>query len=224
MIDSKEVFVAIPAFNAGKSLAAVLKEVSRYVERSQILVIDDGSTDDTQQCAEQFGVSVRRHLKNLGKGAALKTAFVYLMAETNTQAVITLDADGQHPPEDIPKFVQAFFEEQSDLVIGAREFSVKVMPFFRVLSNTTTSKLLSWKVGEQIKDSQSGYRLYSRRLITSLQLKTNGYETESEILLQACRAGMKISFVPIATIYNGETSHIRGLRDTLRFVKLYLKS
>ncbi len=225
MIEAKEeVLVAIPAYNAGQMLATVLEGVSRQIERSQILVIDDGSTDDTRMHAERYGVRVQIHPKNLGKGAALKTAFAYVLQKTNVQAVISLDADGQHAPEYLPEFVKAFVEGQNDLVIGARELSVRVMPFFRVLSNKMTSKLLSWKTGEQIKDSQSGYRAYSRRLIANLQLKTNGYETESEILLQACRAGMKIGFVPIATIYNGEISHIRGVRDIARFIKLYLSS
>ncbi|NUO83111.1 glycosyltransferase family 2 protein [candidate division KSB1 bacterium] len=225
MIEAKkEVLVAIPAYNAGQMLTTVLEGVSRQVERAQILVIDDGSTDDTRRHAESYGVKVQTHQKNLGKGAALKTAFAYVLQKTNAHAVISLDADGQHAPEYIPDFIKAFAEDQNDLVIGAREFSVKVMPFFRVLSNKMTSKLLSWKTGEQIKDSQSGYRAYSRRLIANLQLKTNGYETESEILLQACRARMKIAFVPIATIYRGETSHIHGLREILRFTKLYLNS
>lgn len=219
-----KIVVAIPAYNAGATLKDVLIGVSRQLSRSQILVIDDGSTDDTAQCAEHFGVQLRRHMKNLGKGAALKTAFAYFLSETSADALITLDADKQHAPEDIPKFVQSFADENSDLVIGARAFSPKVMPFFRVVSNTMTSKLLSWKTDQKIKDSQSGYRLHSRRLIARLQLETSGYETESEILLQACRAGMKLSFVPIATIYNNETSHIRGFRDTSRFIKLYLRS
>lgn len=221
---TEKIFVAIPAFNAGATLQKVLRGVIRHVSRSQILVIDDGSSDDTARCAENFGVLLQRHEKNLGKGVALKTAFDYAVRKTSAHAVITLDADLQHLPDDIPKFVHAFAEEKSDLVIGARSFSTKVMPFFRVVSNTMTSKMLSWKTGQQVKDSQSGYRLHSRCLLERLQLKTSGYETESEILLQSCRNGMKLSFVPIATIYNGETSHIRGLRDSLRFIKLYLEN
>lgn len=221
---AEKIFVAIPAFNAGATLPKVLRGVIRHVPRSRILVIDDGSSDDTAQSAENFGVLLQRHALNLGKGAALKTAFRYLLRETSAQSVITLDADLQHLPDDIPKFVHAFSEEKSDLVIGARSFSTNVMPVFRVVSNTMTSKLLSWKTGLKVKDSQSGYRLHSRCLLERLQLKTSGYETESEILLQVCRNGLKLSFVPIATIYNGETSHIRGLRDSLRFIKLYLEN
>ncbi len=224
MLTSKEIIVAVPAFNAGKTLEKVLSEVSNHVARNQIVVINDGSSDDTVSSAKRFGVILLNHKENFGKGAALKTVFDYVLTRTKARAVITLDADGQHAPLEIPLFIQAFSYDQSDLVIGARNFSLGVMPFMRIMSNAITSKLISWKVKQPIKDSQSGYRLYSRRLLQSVRLKTNGYETESEILLQACRAGLRLTFVPISTIYNGEVSHIRGLPDISRFLRLYVKS
>jgi glycosyltransferase involved in cell wall biosynthesis len=224
MLTSKEIIVAIPALNAGKTLEKVLAEVSMHVARNQIVVVNDGSSDDTAARAERWGVVLLNHEKNFGKGAALKTAFAYVLRRTAAQALITLDADSQHAPREIPLFVQAFYQDACDLVIGARKFARGVMPVMRIMSNFLTSKLIGWKVKRPIQDSQSGYRLYSRRLLQALQLQTCGYETESEVLFQACRSGMRLSFVPISTIYNGETSHIRGLRDVLKFLRLYIKS
>lgn len=224
MIETRHVFVAIPAFNARKTLGHVLQKVYEHVPRERVIVVNDGSQDDTAECAIRYGAELLSHQTNRGKGAALKTVFNHVLSNGRAQAVITLDADGQHSPAEIPKFMQAFAQSEPDLIIGARSFSVREMPFLRMMSNTITSKLLSCKTKQVIKDSQSGYRLYSRRLVQSLKLKTNGYETESEILLQAARSHMRISFVPIETIYNGETSHISGLRDISRFIKLYLSN
>ncbi len=223
MFEAKDIIVAIPAFNAGHTLDTVLAGVRKHLPREQILVINDGSSDDTTDCAKRNCARLLVHEKNLGKGAALKTAFKYVLRETAAQAVITLDADGQHSPDEIPKFIQNFRQEKSDLVIGARDFTLKAMPLFRLMSNLITSKLLSLKAGQTIPDSQSGYRLYSRWLLQKLELQTNGYETESEIIIQASRGNFKLDFVPIETIYNGATSHIRGFRDVTRFIRLYSK-
>lgn len=221
MSEPANVLVAIPAYNAGKTLERVLQEVYGHVSRDHVLVVNDGSQDNTADCAVLCGAKLLNHKKNRGKGAALKTAFEQVLNESFAQGVITLDADGQHSPAEIPKFLHVFAQSGSDLIIGARNFSIREMPLLRVISNTLTSKLLSWKTKQSLKDSQSGYRLYSRRLVQSLKLKTAGYETESEIILQAARSNMRISFVPIETIYNGEASHISGLRDITRFIKLF---
>lgn len=224
MLDQAQVYVAIPAYNAGKTLDEVLRQVCKQVAKNRVIVVDDGSGDNTAACAERAGVILLRHTRNSGKGAALKTAFNHVLNETSAQAVITLDADGQHAPNEIPKLLQAGSQQASDLVVGTRSFALGVMPVLRILSNCITSKLISWKVKQPIHDSQSGYRLYSRRLLQNVKLYTNGYETESEILLQAGRVKMRIAHVPIATIYNDEISHISGIRDVARFVKLLWKN
>ena len=221
--DFKDLMVAIPAYNAGKTLAEVLAGVGHYFERQRIIVIDDGSSDYTPAVARQFGAIVVQHRLNRGKGEALKTAFNLVLSNTSAQAVISLDADGQHRPEELPQFASAFAQKQAALIIGCRSFDPQVMPLFRILSNRMTSRLLSRKIGQRMQDSQSGYRLYSRHLLEKLDLKTSGYETESEIIIQAGKLGMKIEFVPITTVYNGEVSHIRGMRDISRFIRLYLK-
>lgn len=221
MRDPKKFLVVLPAYNAGKKLDAVLRELKRHFNSAQIGVVNDGSTDDTATCTIRNGVTLLSHQKNRGKGAALQTAFDYALTRTHALAVLALDADGQHAPEDIPKFIACFEQSNADLIIGARDFSSAAMPIMRRWSNRITSKLLSLRVGHVIQDSQSGYRLYSRRLLQALRLRTKGYETESEIIIQACRKNMQVRFVPITTIYNDSTSHIRGVRDILRFLKLY---
>ncbi len=222
MVDANEFLVVLPAYNAGKKLDVVLYKLKKYFSNEQILVINDGSDDDTPQWAIRNGVTLVEHTKNRGKGAALKTAFDYALSQTQAVAVLALDADGQHAPEDISKFIACFKQSHADLIIGARDFSAGAMPVLRRWSNRLTSRLLSLRVGQVIQDSQSGYRMYSRRLLQVLTLKTSGYETESEIIIQACRQKMQVRFVPIATIYNDSISHIRGLRDIIRFIRLYL--
>lgn len=220
----KDLRAAIPAFNAGKTLGKVLEGVTQLLEPEQIIVVDDGSSDCTSAVAQHYNTVLLRHGVNRGKGAALKTAFQYVLERTSAQAVISLDADGQHLPQELPAFAEAFARTRAGLIIGARNFDVRLMPWPRVLSNRITSALLSWKIGQHVKDSQSGYRLYARVLLEKLHLHTYGYETESEIIIQAGRLGVKIAFVPITTVYNGEISHIRGLRDIRRFAEVYLKA
>lgn len=221
---ANEIMAVIPAFNPGDAITRVLQEVSRYIENDKILVIDDGSTDGLAQRVLELRVPLVSHSRNLGKGAALRTAFEYIRTRTSARAVVALDADGQHNPHEIPKFMAAFRARQADLIIGEREFDPRVMPLPRIASNRMTSALLSRKLGQKIQDSQCGFRLYSRRLIDHIELETAGYETESEILIKACRSGFQLDFVPVSTVYAGEKSHIRGLRDISRFVRLYFQS
>ncbi len=219
-----EVTAVLPAYNPGGAISRVLAEVSEYLAKDHILVVDDGSTDGLLQRVTAAGVPVLRHDCNRGKGAALRTAFDFLKQYSSSQAIITLDADGQHPPHEIPGFIRAFCETRADLIIGHRSFDFRVMPLARIASNRITSALLTRKLGVEIKDSQCGYRLHSRALLDHIQLETEGYETESEMLIKACRAGYRVHFHPIATVYAGEKSHIHGLRDIRRFVALYLRS
>ncbi len=220
----KDLMLAIPAYNAGGTLGKVLNGAVQYFEPKQIIVINDGSSDNTAAVAQQFETILLCHETNRGKGAALRTVFQYVLEKTSARGIISLDADGQHLPEELLKFVHAFAQTGAELIIGARSFDPRLMPWARVISNRISSRLLSWKTGQPVKDSQSGYRLYSRRLLEKVQLKTSGYDTESEIIIQAGKLRMKIEFVPIMTVYNGEISHIRGMRDVGRFIRLYLKS
>ncbi len=216
-----DIAVVIPAYNAGSRLEAVLLKTVAIISPRRVIVVDDGSTDQTQALAVASGVEVITHTQNRGKGVALKTGFTRALAMPQMQAVITLDADGQHDPKHLPEFIRAFRETSVDLIIGCRALRWSAMPLFRVFSNRLTSALVSWRTGMRIPDSQSGYRLHSRRLLEQIKLDTGGYETESELLLKAARAQMKLGFIPITTIYSGETSHIRGTRDIGRFIKMW---
>lgn len=216
-----DIAVVIPAYNAGVRLQSVLIKILETIPPRQVIVVDDGSTDQTPAVAQGSGVEIAVHAQNRGKGLALKTGFARALAMPHVQAVVTLDADGQHDPKHLPEFIRAFRESSVDLIIGCRALRWPLMPLFRVISNRLTSALISWRVGVRIADSQSGYRLHSRRLLEQVTLDTGGYETESELLLKAARAQMKLGFIPITTIYSGETSHIRGTRDLWRFIKMW---
>jgi glycosyltransferase involved in cell wall biosynthesis len=215
--------VVIPAYNAEGSIKDLLQSISKHVPLAQVIIVDDGSSDRTSQITCSVGAKVVRHLMNRGKGAALRSGLKAAFEEPSVLACITLDADGQHEPAHIPEFLSSFHDHCGDLIIGARRISPVVMPIMRVLSNRITSALISAKIGQKILDSQCGYRLINRQVYSRISLDSDGFEIESEMLIKAGRLGMKISWVPISTIYSGERSYIKGFRDTLRFIKTWLK-
>ncbi|HXF49118.1 MAG TPA: glycosyltransferase family 2 protein [Verrucomicrobiae bacterium] len=209
----------IPAYNAGQSLSNLLPQVKKHLPN--ILVVDDGSSDNTAGVARQAGVVVIRLEKNRGKGNALRTGFKAAL-ENGSTAVLTLDADGQHDPERIPEFLK--MASPNAMIIGCREVRVDKMPFPRILSNTITSSMLSMLTGAKLRDSQSGYRLIGREILAKIELETDHFETESELLLKAARLGYIPQFLPIPTRYDGERSFMRPALDTMRFIRLLWKS
>ena len=217
-----DIGIIIPAYNAEKRIADVIKQVKIHVD-DNIILINDGSTDSTATIAKNENVIVLSHTSNRGKGAALRTGFSQAMA-LNWKGVITIDADGQHNPEYIPKFIEYFKLTGADIIIGSRMANLKSMPFHRVLSNKITSKLLSWRIGQKIIDSQCGYRFICTDVFKKIDLFTSHYETESEILIRGGLAGFKIDFIDIDTIYKNEPSSINLYIDTWRFIKLYWQS
>ena len=214
----------IPALNAGKHLQAVLRDVKRFIPPDNIVVVDDGSTDDTVAVARESGVKVISHPENRGKGEALKTGCAHLAFSDIIDAVFTIDADGQHTPEEIPAFVRAYEDEAPGIIIGNRMGSTEGMPLKRKLANRLTSVVISMRAGTKIDDSQSGYRLIDSGILREVELVTSRYETESEILIKAAKIGAKISSVPIRTIYADEQSTIHPVRDTIRFFILVFRS
>lgn len=213
----------IPAYNAAKGIRGVIKGLLRYFRQEDIFVVDDGSTDGTAHVAQELGVNVGRHPKNLGKGEALKTGFAGIL-KGNYDAVITLDGDGQHDPTFIPRFKEKALGDKVDVIIGRRK-ACKSMPPHRIFSNKTTSLVLSLLTRQTIPDSQSGYRLIRCCVLKDVKLKTSKYDTESELLIQAARKGYRIGYVPIDTLYPpGVKSSIHNLRDSWRFIKLILKN
>ena len=220
----QDVLALIPGYQEGPRIGAVVAGASRWLP---VLVVDDGSTDDTGAQAEAAGATVVRQLPNQGKGAALRTGFREAL-DRGVAAVVTLDADGQHDPAEIPSFLAAYRRDRTELIIGARDF--RAMPPVRRLSNTVGGLIVSVAVGRHVPDNQSGYRMIGRRLMTELlDSHESGFAFEVEMIARAIALDMPIAWVPIRTIYAGEPSHIqpwghftsfvRAARDARRIVR-----
>jgi glycosyltransferase involved in cell wall biosynthesis len=220
----KELFLTvIPAYNEEKSLGRLLLNLSKFVSLKNVLVVDDGSDDNTAVIAEKAGSRILRQKTNQGKGLALKAGFDF--AVTNGyEAVITMDADGQHDPKEISKFLSYYEKYNNDFIIGTRKYNPSEMPAIRLQVNKVTSFIASLLSGIRIHDSQSGYRLIRKNIIKKIELKTNRFQMETEIIVKAARAGFSIGEVPIKTIYLSQfKSHINPFTDTIRFIKLILR-
>lgn len=215
------VAAVVPAFQAEKHLRDVLAGVLRHLPAASVFVVDDGSSDATGAIANASGVQVVRHAENRGKGAALVSGFEAARRAGFTH-VVTLDADGQHPPACIPDFLAAL--PHADIVIGSRMHAAESMPRERRLSNRATAAILSALAGQTIQDGQSGYRLLRLESVGALRFASRGFMLESELLVKAARRGARIGHVPIPCVYGDETSHIHAARDTLRFLWLVVRS
>ena len=214
---SADVIALIPAFNEAKRIAEIVTRTQPHV--ATVVVIDDGSADATAELARQAGAIVLQHPENRGKGAAITTALEHL-AKSKAEAGVFLDADGQHDPSEVPQFIAALNEEQAGLVVGTRMSNVQNMPLIRKWTNEFTSWLTSKLARQRIPDSQCGYRLIHRSVLPAVNLTSARFEADTEMLIQAGRAGHKIVSVPIRTIYEGQTSHIQPVRDAVRFLRL----
>ena len=209
----------IPAFQEGPRIGAVVTIARRHLP---VVVIDDGSLDDTVAAAERAGATVLRQVPNAGKGAALRAGFRHALA-TGVDAVVTLDADGQHDPDEIPMFVRVFGASRPGLIVGRRDFSA--MPPARRLANTVGGWAVSAAVGRHVPDNQSGYRLVGRTLMEALlDSDETGFEFEVEMIARCIALGLPLSWVPIRTIYAGEPSHIRPLRHLREFARVTRKA
>lgn len=210
----------IPTYNESNAIGAVVRQVRFH--GLDVVVVDDGSSDNTAEIAENVGASVLRFEKNEGKGASLKKGFLHLL-DKDYEAILTMDGDGQHSPEDIPKFIEAARNSNAAMVIGNRMSSRKEMPAVRWLTNRFTSFLISIICKQHIPDSQCGFRLIRKCLLQELKPSSDNYEIESEIIIQAHQKGFKIQSIPIRTIYARETSQINPLVDSFRFFRFILK-
>lgn len=211
--------VILPAYNAGRFLAEVIADIRAIDPTLRILVVDDGSADDTGEVARAAGVDLEIHPENRGKGAALATGFAWAV-DAGLEWVYTMDSDGQHRPEELPEFMARAVAEKLDVVVGNRMEARENMPWLREQTNLFTSWVVSKLAGVPIRDSQNGYRLFRVSYLDGLVLTTARYDTESEILVRLARRGARIGSVPTATVYGEETSSIRPLLDTVRFFKL----
>lgn len=205
----------IPAYNESPRVGAVIRGA---LEHLPVLVVDDGSKDGTAEVAEAAGVAVLRQHPNQGKGMALHAGFAKALAD-GCEAVITLDADGQHDPAEIPAFLECYQKNRADLIIGRRDFNK--MPPLRRVTNTIGTYMFSWAVGQHVPDNQSGYRLISRRLMEAmLASRERGFEFEVDMIVIAIAQQMKVDWVPISTIYRGAPSHIKPLKHLVNWFRI----
>ena len=211
----------IPAYNAEKTISQLISQL-RSLDHSpeNIMVVDDGSQDKTVQICERHNVRVIRNFENRGKGYVLKVGFRAFLNDSMAEYLLCLDADLQHPVSSVPDFLNVALNKRSKFVLGMRTDRLKTMPRHRVLSNLLTSAIISWLSGQHIKDSQCGFRLIHKDVLKKIRLIENGYQLESEMLLETAKEGIFIDCVTIPTIYNNERSYIGNLSDTYRFTRL----
>ena len=212
--------VLIPAYNEEKGIVQLIEEIIKFVP--DVILVDDGSVDATADAVAGTGAFLLKRPKNQGKGAALKTGFDYILSK-DFDSVLIMDADGQHAPADIPLFFEKFRRTNADLIVGNRMEKITNMPLIRRLTNKSMSFILSFITRQRIPDSQCGYRLIKREVLEAVSLGSSNYEIESELLLEASKAGFKIDSVPVKTIYRGQKSCINPLVDTVRFFKLLFR-
>jgi glycosyltransferase involved in cell wall biosynthesis len=209
----RDVIAVIPAYRCAQSIGPVVEGVRRHLDR--VIVVDDGSDDDTAVKAERAGAKVVRSAVNEGKGAALRRGIAAAL-EDSPPAVLLLDADGQHDPADVPALIGPWERGEADLVIGSRWGGKDSSPGARYWTNYIGSRVLSWMTGVELFDSQSGYRLLDGELVRRLQLRSRRYAIESEIVIKAARLGARLAHVPVRTIYGENPSHFRPVLDTFR--------
>ena len=208
----------IPAFNEEKHIGDVVRRTRAKIDN--VLVVDDGSADATAQRARDAGAEVTVHAQNRGKGEAIRTGLRHWL-ERNVEWVLILDADGQHRPEEIDRFVAAAGSAAAPrLFVGDRMSDVRTMPLVRRLVNRYMSNKISRVCGQQIPDTQCGFRMLHRELIPHLLDGADRFDYETEMLIVASRNGFSVDSIPISTVYSDEVSSIHPVRDTIRFFKL----
>ena len=212
--------VVIPTYNEGKVIGEVVRQIRSH--NLDVVVVDDGSNDNTSEAAKDSGATVLHTSNNEGKGASLIKGFNYVL-NSDYDAVITIDGDGQHLPEDIPYFIRLAKYSNSEILIGNRMHKAANMPPIRLLTNKFMSWFISCVAKQKIPDTQCGFRLIKKEVLKKIRLVTCKYETESEIIIKSSRLGFRVESVPIKTIYNGERSQINPLIDSLRFIRFIIR-
>jgi glycosyltransferase involved in cell wall biosynthesis len=210
-----QIVALIPAYNAEKFVGDVIRRAKAHVP---VVVVNDGSKDGTLEEARKAGAILIDQQPNQGKGAALQRGFRWAL-DQGVKAVITLDADGQHDPDEIPRFLEKYRATSADLIIGERDFSR--MPFVRRVSNTLGRSAFSWAMRQRVRDNQSGYRLLSRRLMEGvLASGERGFEFEMDMIVVCVRNGWRLEGVPIRTIYADEKSNIKPVQHVVHFFRM----
>jgi glycosyltransferase involved in cell wall biosynthesis len=217
LIDRGRVAAIIPAYCEEKHVGDVARRTRAQLEH--VLVVDDGSTDGTAARAREAGAEVIEHPQNRGKGGSIQTGLLHWLGQ-QIDYVIILDADGQHRPEEIGRFLSAAAASPARMFVGTRMSDVRSMPLVRRLVNRYMSNRISRVCGQQIPDTQCGFRMLQRQLIPDLLGGASRFDYETEMLIVASRKGCRIDAVPISTVYSDEVSSIHPVRDSIRFFKL----
>jgi glycosyltransferase involved in cell wall biosynthesis len=217
-MEAEKIGAVIPAYNEEKHVGGVVRRTRQVLDN--VLVVDDGSADKTADRAREAGAEVIVHEQNRGKGETIKSGLRYFL-DRQFDLVVILDADGQHPPEEIDRFVTAALSaDEPKLILGTRMNDLSSMPFVRRIVNRWMSRQISAACGQEIPDTQCGFRMVHRQLIPELLGGAARFDYETEMLIIASRKGFRIASVPISTVYSDEVSSIHPVRDTVRFFKL----
>ncbi len=219
--------VVIPAYQAAATIADVVSRTHRAVPRAIVYVVDDGSNDGTGETAERGEggrgkrTTVLMHPRNRGKGVALANGIAAALQD-GAGVIVTLDADGQHPPEEIPRLTRPVLEAGADLVLGARARTA-AMPVGRRCTNWLSAALASRIGGTHVPDAQTGFRALSRRAAQLVQPAERRYDFEIAFLLEALARGLRVASVSVPTIYEGGPSHFRPWHDTWRLARVFTR-
>ena len=216
----RDCVVIIPCLNEAETIGKLVRTVCMLLPK--VIVVDDGSSDGTATEAGLAGAEILRHSINQGKGNAMQSGFKLARSRGFTWA-LTLDGDGQHDPADIPALLARADESDSALVVGNRMNAAVTMPWPRRFVNRWMSRRLSQIAGKPLADSQCGLRLVNLDVWATLHLRTRHFEFESELLVEFVKAGHKVEFVPVRTIYNSGHSHIQPLLDSWRWFRWWLE-
>ena len=211
----------LPAYNESCAIENVIQQANLFV--GDIIVVDDGSRDETAEIATASGAVVLKHDQNRGKGMALRTGFDYAI-RGGYGIIFTMDSDGQHDPMDLPRFLDYFQRADSDILIGGRFEGRSAMPLHRRLNNRLVSVVGSALCRQHVSDFQSGYRLIKAEVLKAVSLETERYETEAELLIKASRLGFRIASLPIRAVYGNEISDVKSFREMWLFTKLLIAS
>jgi glycosyltransferase involved in cell wall biosynthesis len=214
------VAIVIPAYQAAATIGDVVSRARTVLPDAQVILIDDGSDDGTGDEGRGRGAVVVTHPRNRGKGVALRSGLARACTE-GAEAIVTLDADGQHPPSEIPRLLQPIRDRAADLVLGARARSGP-MPVSRRFTNWLSASLASRIGGQTVTDAQTGFRAFTRAVAEQVQPAGDRYEFEANFLLEALRAGYRVASVEVPTIY-GAPSHFRHFGDTWRMARAFAR-
>lgn len=212
--------MVIPAFQAATTIGSVVDRTRTTLPDAQVVVVNDGSTDGTYAAVSAVAETVLTHERNLGKGAALR-AGIREAIRHNAGIVVTLDADGQHRPEEIPRLIRPIADGHADLVLGARERN-RVMPVSRRFTNWLSAALATRIGGQSVRDAQTGFRAFTREVAERVRPVGDRYEYEANFLLDAMRGGFRVTSVEVPTIYGGR-SHFRAWSDTWRMARAFAR-